>query len=338
MNLSFRHCHGRFDRAAKIAPLLFFCGLATFAGAASAAEAYPSKPIRIIHGYGSGSSMDTNARAIADRLTPLLGQQVIVESRPGATGMIANEAVARAAPDGYTLLAAPSSAVTATPHLRKGFDPSRDVVPVALIGEFAFMLAAHPAVPAKNARELIALGKRKRDGLSYGSTGVGSAYHLAGVLFTTMAGIEMLHVPYRGGGAAAITDLVAGRVDLAWNSPVFLLPHVRSGRIRAIGVTGPRRIAAASDVPTISESGLPGYEMVGWQGMLAPAGTPAEIVNRLNGTIGKVLTAPETRKVWENSGLEPPIARTAEQFDQILRADYAKYGKLIKRIGISNIE
>lgn len=338
MNLSFHRSLIARNATRTFGALLLSCGLVALAAAAGAADPYPSKTIRMVHGYASGSSMDTNARAIAERLAPMLGQPIIVESKPGATGMIANETVARSAPDGYTLLAAPSSAVVATPHLKKGFDPSQDVVPVALIGEFAFMLAAHPAVPAKNARELIALGKRKPGNLSFGSTGVGSAYHLAGVLMSMMGSIEMLHVPYRGGGAAAIADLVAGRIDLTWNSPVFLLPHVRAGRIRAIGVTGPRRLKTAPDIPTITESGLPGYEMVGWQGMLAPAGTPREVVVHLNGLIGKILSAPETQKLWESRGLEAPVARTTEQFGEVLRADYAKYGKLIKRIGVSKLD
>lgn len=323
--------------ACAVRGMLFTCSL-TLAAAASGADVYPTKPIRLVHGYASGSSMDTNARAIAQKLSTMLGQQVVVESKPGATGMIANEIVAKSAPDGYTLLAAPSSAVVATPHLRKGFDPSRDVTPIALVGEFTFLLAAHPSVPAMNARGLITLAKRQPGRLSYASTGVGSAYHLAGALFGLMGGIEMLHVPYRGGGAAAITDLVTGRVDLAWNSPVFLLPHVRDNKMRAIGVTGPRRLAAAPDVPTIAESGLPGYELTGWQGVFGPAGTPQEIVLRLNNMIGKILSEPNLKQQWENRGLERPVARTPEQFAMILRADYEKYGKLINKIGIAKID
>lgn len=299
-----------------------------------AADTYPSKSIRLVHGYASGSSMDTNARAIADKLTQLLGQQVVVDSRPGATGMIANKIVASSPPDGYTLLAAPSSALTSTPHLQKGFDPSRDIVPISLIGEFTFLLAAHPNVPARNARELIALAKRQPGKLSFASTGVGSAYHLAGELFCVMSGIDMLHVPYRGGGAAAVTDLITGRVDLVWNSPVFLLPHVQSGKLRGIGVTGPRRIAAGPDIPTIKESGLPGYELMGWQGIVAPAGTAKEIVTRLNGLVTQILSDPAIKQQWTSGGLEQPSARTPEQFGAVLRTDYERYGKLIGKIGL----
>lgn len=327
-----KHRYTKQRRSARAMALLM-AGLAACA-TAFAAETYPGKPIRLVHGYASGSSMDTNARAIADKLTPLLGQQVVVDSRPGATGMIANKIVASSPPDGYTLLAAPSSALTSTPHLQKGFDPSRDIAPISLIGEFTFFLAAHPTVPARNARELIALAKRQPGKLSFASTGVGSAYHLAGELFCVMGGIDMLHVPYRGGGAAAVTDLMTGRVDLVWNSPVFLLPHVQSGKLRGIGVTGPRRIAAAPDVPTIKESGLPGYELMGWQGIAAPAGTPKDIVTRLNTLISQILSDPAIKQHWTSVGLEQPSARTPEQFAAVLRTDYERYGKLISRIGL----
>jgi tripartite-type tricarboxylate transporter receptor subunit TctC len=225
--------------------------------------------------------------------------------------------------------------VTAAPVLLKSkFDPLRDIVPLALIGEFPFLLAGHPNVPARNAGELIALAKRQPGTISYGSTGVGSAYHLAAELLGVMAGVDMLHVPYRGGGAAALSDVVAGRVDLIWNSPVFLLPHVHGGKLRGIGVTGPRRLTAAPDIPTIAQGGVPGYEVVGWQGMFAPAGTPDHIVTRLNAGIGKILVAPDVGKLWESGGLDQPVPRTTEQFGKILRSDYEKWEKLIKRIGL----
>jgi tripartite-type tricarboxylate transporter receptor subunit TctC len=211
------------------------------------------------------------------------------------------------------------------------FDPLRDFAPIAPIGEFSHLLVAHPAVPAKTVRELIALAKARKGNLSYGSNGVGSAYHLAGVLFCAMADIDMLHVPYRGGGSTAISDLVTGRVDLMWNSPVFLLPHVSLSRLRAIGVTGPARIAALPDVPTIAEGGLRGYELVGWQGILAPAATPNEIISRLNSAMQTILSAPDVKEQWTAQGMEA-VARTPDQFAARLRADYESYGKLISRI------
>lgn len=305
------------------------------AAMAVGAEMYPGKPIRLIHGY-PGSSTDTNARYIAQKLTGLLGQQVIVDTKPGATGTIAAEFVAKSAPDGYTLLITPGSALGSTPHLRKvPFDTLRDFAPVAQIGQFAFLLAAHPTVPARNARELLALAKKRRIALTYGTTGVGSAYHLAGVLFCTMAGIEMIHVPYPQSGSAGLMDLISGRTDLGLNSPVFLLPHVRAGKLRAIGVTGRRRMSSAPDVPSIAESGLPGFDMVGWQGVVAPAGTSPEIVSQLNAAVQKIMRLADTRKRWEENGLEVAEG-TPEQFSSILRVDYERYGKLIAKIG-SNI-
>jgi tripartite-type tricarboxylate transporter receptor subunit TctC len=299
---------------------------------AFAAETYPTKPIRIIHGY-PGSSSETNARHLAQRLSEMFGQQVIVEGKPGATGTIAAEFVAKSAPDGYTLLASPSSVLGSTPHLRKvPFNTLRDFAPVAPAAVFSFLLVAHPSVPVKNARELIALAKSRRAAMTYSTTGVGSAYHLATVMFALQAGIELLHVPYGTSGASAMMDLVAGRTDLGMNSPVFLLPHVRSGKLRAIGITGSRRMVSAADIPTIAESGLPGYELSGWQGILAPAGTPREIVVQLNAAIQKILATADIRRIWEEAGLEVIFA-TPEQFTAMLRNDYERYGKLIEKLG-----
>jgi tripartite-type tricarboxylate transporter receptor subunit TctC len=306
---------------------------AVFSFTAMSADIYPSKSIRIVHGYANASSMDINARNVGNKLAQMLGQQVIVDSRPGGTGVIANDIVAKSPADGYTLLAAPSSAVVATPHLQKvPFDTFRDFAPVALIGEFANLVAAHPAVPAKTAKDLIALARTRPGRLSYGSNGVGSGYHLAGVLFCMMAGVDMLHVPYRGGGSTAIGDLVTGRVDLMWNNPVFLVPHVRNGKIKAIGVTGFERLSAIPDVPTIAESGLPRYEMIGWQGILAPAATPKDIIARLNGAVAKIMSAPDIKELWKTQGIEA-VARTTEQFGERMRADYEKYGTLIRKLG-----
>jgi tripartite-type tricarboxylate transporter receptor subunit TctC len=309
---------------------------AVHAGAAVAAEAYPHKPLRIVHGY-PGSSSETNARHIAQRLTDLLGQQIIVEGKPGATGTIAADFVAKSAPDGYTLLASPSSVLGSTPHLRKvPFSTLRDFVPVAPIGTFSFLLVAHPSVPAKSARELIALARSRKAAMTYSTTGVGSAYHLAAVMFALQAGIELLHVPYGTSGSSAMVDLIAGRTDLGMNSPVFLLPMVRAGKLRAIGITGSRRMASAAEIPTIAESGLPGYDLSGWQGLLAPAGTPREVVAQLNGAVQKVLAGAEIKRIWDEAGLEI-VVWSPEQFAARLRDDYERYGRLIAKIG-SGIE
>jgi len=299
------------------------------------AQSYPTRVVRLVHGFAAGSAIDVFARPLAQKLSEALGQQVVVDSRPGATGTIANELVAKSAPDGYTLLAAPGSAMAATPHLYKvAYDPLRDFAPVIQISTFSYVLVAHPAVPAKTARDLIALAKSRPSPLTYGSTGVGSGFHLAGELFAAMAGIQLLHVPYRGGGSAAITDLVAGRVDLMWDSLAVVLPQMRAGKLRAIGVTGAHRAAALPDVPAIAESGLPGYEMVGWHGVFAPAGTAREIIERLNATIAKILGAPDIRELWTTQAMEI-LPSTPEQFAARLRFDYERYGKLIKSSGVS---
>ena len=310
-----------------------FIGLALHAGTGSA-QNYPSKTIRLIHGFASGSAIDVSSRPLAAKLSEALGQQVVVDSRPGATGIIANELVAKSAPDGYTLLAAPGSAMASTPHLYKvPYDALRDFAPVIQTTAFSYVLVAHPAVPARNARELIALAKSRREPLTFGSTGVGSGFHLAGELFATMAGIQLLHVPYRGGGSAAITDLVGGRVDLMWDSLSVTLPQVRAGKLRAIGVTGTQRAAVLPEVPAITDSGLPGYEMVGWHGIFAPGGTPREIVVRLNSALAKILAAPDIRELWNTQAMEI-VPSTPEQFATRLRFDYERYEKLIKSSGI----
>ena len=301
----------------------------------SCAQSYPTRVVRLVHGFASGSAIDVFSRPLAQKLSEALGQQVVVDSRPGATGTIANDLVAKSAPDGYTLLAAPGSAMAATPHLYKvAYDPLRDFAPIIQISTFSYVLVAHPAVPAKTARDLIALAKSRPAPLTYGSTGVGSGFHLAGELFAAMAGIQLLHVPYRGGGSAAITDLVAGRVDLMWDSLAVVLPQMRAGKLRAIGVTGAHRAAALPDVPAIAESGLPGYEMVGWHGVFAPAGTPREIIERLNATIAKILSTPDIKELWTTQAMEI-FPSTPEQFAARLRFDYDRYGKLIKSSGIS---
>jgi tripartite-type tricarboxylate transporter receptor subunit TctC len=310
--------------------VLILCALAGEA----AAQAYPNRPVRLVHGFATGSAIDVFSRPLAIKLSEALGQQVVVDARPGATGTIANELVAKSPPDGYVLLAAPGSAMAATPHLYKvNYAPLRDFAPIIQISDFSYVLVSHPAVPARNAKELIALAKTKPGYLTYGSTGVGSGFHLAGELFCAMAGVQLLHVPYRGGGSAAITDLVAGRVDLMWDSLAVVKPQMAVGKLKALGVTGSRRAAALPDVPPIADSGLPGYEMVGWHGIFAPAATPREIVTRLSGAIAKILATPDMRELWLTQGMEIQPSNP-DTFAQRLRFDYERYEKLIRSAGV----
>lgn len=298
------------------------------------AQTYPTRPIRLIHGFATGSAIDVMGRPLAAKLSELLSQQVIVDSRPGATGGIANEAVAKSAPDGYTLLTAPGSSLTAVPHLQAvRFDPLRDFAGVVQTTAFSYMLVSHPAVPIKTAGDLVALAKSRPGYFTYGSTGVGSGFHLAGEMFCHLANVKMLHVPYRGGGSAAIVDLVGGRVDLMWDALAVVRPQIQSGKLKAVGVTGSRRVAVLPDVPTIAESGLPGYEMLGWHGILAPAATPREIVERVNGAVAKVLAQPDIRELWAAQNMEI-VPTTPAQFSDLIRREHERYGKLIKTAGI----
>ena len=298
------------------------------------AQPDPNPPNPHIHGFATGSAIDVMGRPLAAKLSELLGQQVIVDSRPGATGGIANEAVAKSAPDGYTLLTAPGSSLTAVPHLQAvRFDPLRDYAAVVQTTAFSFMLVAHPSVPVQTARDLVALAKSRPGYLTYGSTGVGSGFHLAGEMFCHLAGVKMLHVPYRGGGAAAITDLVGGRVDLMWDALAVVRPQLQSGKLKAVGVTGSRRAPALPQVPTIAESGLPGYEMLGWHGILAPAATPRDVVERLNAAVTKVLAQPDIRDLWAAQNMEI-VPTTPAQFGDLIRREHERYGKLIKTAGI----
>jgi tripartite-type tricarboxylate transporter receptor subunit TctC len=319
---------GEFNVSRVLAAVV--CGLT--AGTALA-QSYPTKTVRIVHGFASGSAIDVMIRPVAQKLSEQLGQSFVVDARPGATGVIANELVAKAAPDGYTVLAAPGSSLVSTPHLRKvPFDALKDYAPVGLTTTFSFFMVAHPAVPAKNAAELIALGKRRAD-LTFGSTGVGSAFHLAGELFAQLSGIKLLHVPYRGGGTGAINDLIGGRVDLMFESPAVVAPYVRAGRLNAIGCTGPVRNALLPQVPTIAESGLKTYSLRGWHGMLLPAATPRAIVERMNAALNRALQTPETKELWAKMGMETP-STTPEQFAALLRSDFDRYGKLVGSLGL----
>jgi tripartite-type tricarboxylate transporter receptor subunit TctC len=262
-----------------------------------------------------------------------LGQSVVVDSRPGATGTIANELVSKAPPDGYTLLASPGSAMASTPHLFPIRYKALDFTPIIQIADFSYVLVAHPAVPVRSARDLIALAKKQPGTLTFGSPGVGTGFHLAGELFASMAGIKLLHVPYKGGGTTSVADTMAGRVDMMWDSLGVVRPYVQAGKLRVVGTTGPRRAAALPDVPTLEESGLPGYRITGWHGVFGPPGLPREIVTTLNTTIAKILATPEIKELWATLAMEI-VPSTPEQFAARVRADYEGYGKLIKAIGL----
>jgi tripartite-type tricarboxylate transporter receptor subunit TctC len=309
------------------------CALA-LASAAAHAQPYPSKPVRIVTGSAAGGGADITARAIAQKLTESFGNtQFIVDNRSGATGMIANQLVSRAPPDGYTLLLQPSSFVTISAHLnsKEGWDPVKSLTPIIQVSAYGLVLVVHPSVPAKTVKQLIAVATARPGVLNFVSSGIGSNFHLAGELFKLRAKINIVHVPYRGSPAAVI-DLISGRGDLLFGLVPVLHPHIKEGRLRALAVTTQKRNALLPDVPAMVEV-LPGFEVVSWEGMFAPAGTPQDIVAKLHSTTAAVLAAPDMRESWRSKGVEY-VAVTAQQFAEKLREDHERTGALIKAVGV----
>ena len=304
------------------------------AGDAAAQAAYPSKPVRLVLGFPPGTNVDLLARPIAARMSEAFQHPVIVDNRAGATGLIANEFVAKAPPDGYTLLVAPGSSLTSAPHLKlkMPYDTFRDFTPIIQINAFPNVAIVNPVVPAKTVKELVAIARSRPGVLTFGSSGVGSAFHLSGELFKTLAKVDMLHVPYKGGNLA-LNDLVGGRIDLLFYTLAVAKPQIDSGKVRAIAVTSLSRDPSLPNLPTVDEAGLKGYEIVGWHGFLAPAGTPREIVDRINALVAKILTTREMRELWTSQGMQV-VTNTPEQFAKRIRADYEKYGRVIKAVGI----
>ncbi|NYT35860.1 tripartite tricarboxylate transporter substrate binding protein [Allopusillimonas soli] len=310
-------------------------GLALLSGAAIAAaqNAYPTHPITMIVPFGPGSTTDTLARVVADGLSQRLGQSVVVQNKPGASGNIGAAEAARAKPDGYTLLVGPTStnAVNASLFKNLSYDPLKDFQPITDIAKSANVLVVHPDVPAKNVSELEALVKEKE--LSYASTGNGGSMHLSGELFKSMTGGKMLHVPYKGGGDA-LGDLLPGRVQMMFCNIPLCLPHIKSGKLRALAVTTSTRSQLLPDVPTMAESGLDGYDVSGWFGLFAPAGTDEAIVQRLNKEVLAILDTPQVREKLLTLGAEPD-GSSSDQFEAFVQSEYEKWAKVIKEAGIS---
>ena len=299
----------------------------------AAAQAYPDKPIRVIVPVPAGGTPDVVARMVAPGLSSLLGQQLVIDNRGGAGALIGTELAARAVPDGYTLFFSSPGPLTILPHLQKKitYDPMRDFAPVSLICIGPFLLIAHPAVPVKAVKELIALAKAEPGKLNYASAGNGTPNHLAMELFKSMAGVNMTHVPYKG-APQAITDLIGGSVELMFNSIPPALPHIRSGRLKLLAVASVRRSPQLPDVPTIGEAGVPGFEAITWFGLLVPAKTPQQIVARLNELVVKVVRAPELKSQFEILGYEA-VGGSPGEFAAFIRAESEKYAKAVKLSG-----
>lgn len=300
------------------------------AGADVAAQSYPQKPIRFVVPFAPGGTTDILARLIGQRLPQPLGQSVVIENRPGANGSVGSEIVAKSPPDGYTIIMGYLGSLAINPnlHARLPYDPVRDFAPVTLAASTTQAIVAHPSLPVRSARELIALARTRPGQITYASAGIGAPSHLAGELFKMMAGIDMVHVPYKGSGAA-LADLLGGHVAVSFGGLAAAAPYVKSGKLRILAVANAARSPAMPEVPTVAESGLAGFEVPSWFGVLAPAATPREIINRLHAEITKILRTQEVRDRLAADGAEV-IANTPEQFAAYIKSEIVKWGKVIR--------
>jgi tripartite-type tricarboxylate transporter receptor subunit TctC len=296
------------------------------------AQTYPAKPVKIIVPFAAGGPADIYARFLGQRLSESLGQPFVVEDRPGAGSVIGTDAVAKSPPDGYTLLMMSNTHTTNESLIpKKPFELMRDFVPVAPVNYSDLVMVVHPSVPANTLKEFIALAKEKSKSLNYASSGPGTPYHMAGELFKAMAGVDIVHVPYKGSSGAR-TDILGGQVQMMFDAIPTMAPNVRSGKVKALGTSGVARSTVLPEVPTIAEAGVPGYEATIWLGVMAPAGTPKPVADRLNAEIAKIVNSPEVKDAWAKQGAVP-MTMTPDQFDKYLRADIEKWAKVVKISG-----
>ena len=298
------------------------------------AQNYPNKPIKLIVTFAAGGGADFMGRLIGQKLAEMMGQAVIVDNRAGAGGAIGNEAVAKAAPDGYTLLLGAAGPLVISPALytKMNYDVLKDLAPITLLAHVPFALCAHPSVPANNVKELISLAKRRPGKLNFGSSGTAGAPHLAGELFKASAGVDLVHVPYKG-LAPAITDLIGGQLDLIFADVNLVKQHVDGNRLRGLAVTGATRSAIMPQLPTVSEAALPGYQAGTWYGVLAPSGVPREVIAKLNVEISRILASSEIRERLATQGAEP-AGNTPEQFAAMIKAELNKWAKVVEAANI----
>lgn len=303
--------------------------------AGAVAQTYPERPIRFLVGFVAGGAVDLTARTLGQKLSERWGQQVIVDNRTGAGGAIGMQIAAKAPRDGYTLLMGSSTQFTIGPAMQPGtsaYEPLGSFAPISRAVVSPIVLTVHPSVPARSVRELIQYAKSRPGQLSFASTGSGTGPHIAGVFFARSSGIDIAHVPYKGGGDA-IVALIGGHIPISFGAISTALPHMKSGKLRALGVTEAKRLAIAPDLPTIAESGLPGFEVSQWYGVFAPAGIPGAIVKKLNGELAGILALPETRERLSSQGLEVAYA-PPEVFGPYIRAELVKWTKLLGEMGI----
>ncbi|MDX3896425.1 tripartite tricarboxylate transporter substrate binding protein [Pusillimonas sp.] len=317
-----------------------FCTLvgasAAFAGAPSGAESFPSRPVRIVDGFPAGGSTDALARHIGTGLSQMWGQPVVVENRAGASGQIGADHVARAAADGHTVFIAPNPDIlTLGPLLYKNlpYDVKTDFASVAMVAEVPLVMTVGASSPAQNVQQLIELAKAGPGKLTYGSAGPGTVHHLSGAMFTSLAGVDILHVPYKG-TAPAVQDLLGGHVDLVFSPITAVLPHIKAGTLKALAVAGARRVSALPDVPTVAEAGVPGYESTLWISLVAPAGAPPAILEKWNAAVARVLSTDETRAMLASQGIEPGKG-SVEDIQKRVEADRARWSRVIREAGVS---
>jgi len=316
----------------KLCALGLFCACATAAAQTPDASRFPTKPIRLIVPFPPGGSNDILGRFLAQKMSDRLGQQTIVDNRAGADGIIGTELAARAPADGHTLVIV-STSYTMNPAIHKlPYDPVKSLAPISLIASGGNVIAVHPSLPIKTVKELIAVAKAKPGQLRYASSGIGGFNHFGGELFNTMAGVKLVHIPYKGGGPAML-DVMSGQVEMTFCTLIQALPHMRSGKLKALGVGSARRSPLLPEVPTIAESGVPGYDGTIWWGVLGPAGIPGAIVTRLNTEIGVVLRDPEMGKRLVAEAAEPVI-ETPEAFGKLIVNDIGKWGSVAKQAGL----
>ncbi len=314
--------------------LALLCAALTGIAMPGAAQQYPSRPIRLISPNPAGGANDVIGRIVALKIGEVLGQPMVVDNRGGAGGTIGTEMAARAAPDGYTLFVGSQSTVTVAPHIysKLTYDVLRDFAPIANFAEVQNLLNANPAFPPNTVKELVALARTKPGGINYASAGAGSASHFAGLLFTRAAGIEILHVPYKG-GAPAIAAVLSGEASFNFGPMPATAAHVKAGRLKALAVSGAKRSSAFPSVPTVVESGVPGYVVIGWFGLMAPKGTPKAVVDRLNAATVQAVNSADVRQQLLNVGADP-APNSPEEFGRFVRREYERYGKLIKEAGL----
>lgn len=298
------------------------------------AQSYPTKPIRLVVPYAPGGAAGAVGRILADRMGASIGQPVLVDHRPGGGTLIGNDMVAKAAPDGYTLVMGTitSHAIVTSLNTRVPYDPEKDFAPISLIASLPFVLVTHPSVPVKSVRELVSMAKTRPGHFTFGSAGNATSNHLAGELFKSVAGISMVHIPYRG-SAPAMVDLLGGQISMMFDLTPTALPQIAAGKVRALAITSPKRSPMTPDLPTMAEVGFPGVEVVSWFGILAPAGTPPTIVNFLNAEIVKAMQAPDVRTLMAGLGAEA-ITSTPQEFAAYISSERAKWAGVVRQAGI----